>query len=64
MQAGQVFIGGTWHPPVSGETYATIHPATAPAELRYPESVRRTVPRSQGAHLGRDLVSGRDDRQT
>jgi hypothetical protein len=23
MQAGQVFIEGTWRPPVSGETYAT-----------------------------------------
>ncbi len=27
MPVGQVFIGGAWRPPVSGETYKTINPA-------------------------------------
>ncbi len=27
MPAGQLFIGGTWRAPVSGETYTTINPA-------------------------------------
>ncbi|MBI4590207.1 MAG: aldehyde dehydrogenase family protein [Candidatus Rokubacteria bacterium] len=28
MQSGQIFIGGRWQAPVSGESYATINPAT------------------------------------
>jgi aldehyde dehydrogenase (NAD+) len=28
MPVGQLFIGGAWRPPVSGETYQTINPAT------------------------------------
>src|ERR671931_2439123 len=28
MPTGQLFIGGAWRPPVSGETYQTINPAT------------------------------------
>jgi len=27
MPSGQLFIGGAWRPPVSGETYKTINPA-------------------------------------
>jgi acyl-CoA reductase-like NAD-dependent aldehyde dehydrogenase len=34
MQAGQLFIGGTWRAPVSGETYATINPATEEESAR------------------------------
>jgi aldehyde dehydrogenase (NAD+) len=28
MHTGEVFVGGQWRPPASGETYATINPAT------------------------------------
>src|SRR5439155_12590500 len=28
MPTGQLFIAGAWRPPVSGETYQTINPAT------------------------------------
>jgi acyl-CoA reductase-like NAD-dependent aldehyde dehydrogenase len=28
MRTSEVFIGGQWRPPASGETYATINPAT------------------------------------
>jgi acyl-CoA reductase-like NAD-dependent aldehyde dehydrogenase len=28
MRTSEVFIGGQWRLPASGETYATIHPAT------------------------------------
>ncbi len=34
MQPGQLFIGGNWRPPVSGETYATINPATEEESAR------------------------------
>ena len=34
MKAGQVFIEGTWRPPVSGETYAIINPATEEESAR------------------------------
>jgi phenylacetaldehyde dehydrogenase len=28
MKAGQIFVGGAWRAPASGETYQTINPAT------------------------------------
>ena len=28
MHTSEIFVGGQWRPPVSGETYATINPAT------------------------------------
>ena len=28
MKTGELFIAGSWRPPLSGETYATINPAT------------------------------------
>src|SRR5262249_54138830 len=29
MHTSEIFVGGLWRPPASGETYATINPATA-----------------------------------
>ena len=34
MHTEQVFIGGNWRPPASGETYATINPATEEESAR------------------------------
>jgi len=34
MSTDQVFIGGQWRPPASGETYATINPATEEESAR------------------------------
>ncbi len=38
MQAGQLYIAGAWRPPVSGETYATINPATEEESARIARS--------------------------
>ncbi len=43
MQAGQLFIGGTWRPPVSGETYGTINPATEEESARVAKGDERDV---------------------
>jgi acyl-CoA reductase-like NAD-dependent aldehyde dehydrogenase len=43
MQAGQLFIGGTWHAPVSGETYATINPATEEETARIAKGDERDI---------------------
>ena len=43
MQAGQVFIEGAWRPPVSGETYATINPATEEEGARVAKGDERDI---------------------
>jgi aldehyde dehydrogenase (NAD+) len=43
MQAGQLFIGGTWRAPVSGETYATINPATEEETARIAKGDERDI---------------------
>ncbi len=43
MKDGQLFIGGTWRPPVSGETYATINPATEEESARVAKGDERDV---------------------
>ncbi|MBI4241392.1 MAG: aldehyde dehydrogenase family protein, partial [Candidatus Rokubacteria bacterium] len=43
MQTEQLFIGGTWRPPVSGETYPTINPATEEESARVAKGDERDV---------------------
>jgi aldehyde dehydrogenase (NAD+) len=43
MNTGQVFIGGQWRPPASGETYATINPATEEESARVARGDERDV---------------------
>ena len=52
MNTEQVFIGGQWRAPSSGETYATINPATEEESARVAKrsaSVPYTVPLALGA---------------
>jgi aldehyde dehydrogenase (NAD+) len=43
MQTDQVFIGGQWRPPASGETYATINPATEEESARVAKGDERDI---------------------
>jgi aldehyde dehydrogenase (NAD+) len=43
MQTEQVFIGGQWRPPASGETYATINPATEEESARVAKGDERDI---------------------
>jgi acyl-CoA reductase-like NAD-dependent aldehyde dehydrogenase len=43
MQAGQLYIAGAWRPPVSGETYATIKPATEEESARIAKGDERDI---------------------
>jgi acyl-CoA reductase-like NAD-dependent aldehyde dehydrogenase len=43
MQTEQVFIGGQWRPPLSGETYATINPATEEVSARVAKGDERDI---------------------
>ena len=43
MKTGELFIGGNWRPPVSGETYATINPATEEESARVAKGDERDV---------------------
>ena len=43
MRTGELFIGGTWRPPLSGETYATINPATEEESARVGKGDERDV---------------------
>ncbi len=43
MKTGELFVGGTWRPPVSGETYATINPATEEESARVAKGDERDV---------------------
>ena len=43
MQTDQVFIGGQWQSPASGETYATINPATEEESARVARGDERDI---------------------
>jgi acyl-CoA reductase-like NAD-dependent aldehyde dehydrogenase len=43
MNTEQVFIGGQWRPPASGETYATVNPATEEESARVARGDERDV---------------------
>jgi acyl-CoA reductase-like NAD-dependent aldehyde dehydrogenase len=43
MQAGQLFIEGAWRAPVSGETYATVNPATEEESARVARGDERDI---------------------
>jgi acyl-CoA reductase-like NAD-dependent aldehyde dehydrogenase len=43
MQTDQVFIGGQWQSPTSGETYATINPATEEESARVAKGDERDI---------------------
>ena len=43
MNTEQVFIGGQWRPPSSGETYATINPATEEESARVAKGDERDI---------------------
>jgi acyl-CoA reductase-like NAD-dependent aldehyde dehydrogenase len=43
MQTSEVFIGGRWQPPASGETYATINPATEDVSAQVAKGDERDV---------------------
>ena len=43
MTTDQVFIGGQWRPPASGETYATINPATEEESARVAKGDERDI---------------------
>src|SRR3989304_3366248 len=43
MKTGEMFIGGAWRPPLSGETYATINPATEEESARVAKGDERDV---------------------
>ncbi len=43
MHTSEVFIGGQWRPPASGETYATINPATEDESARVAKGDERDV---------------------
>jgi hypothetical protein len=65
MNTEQVFIGGQWRSPASGETYATINPATedsseggfAPLPNLPPFGLRGQSPRSDRSDPERGGVS-------
>ncbi|MBI3454338.1 MAG: aldehyde dehydrogenase family protein [Candidatus Rokubacteria bacterium] len=43
MKTDHVFLGGQWHPPASGETYATINPATEAESARVAKGDERDI---------------------
>ncbi|MBI2153038.1 MAG: aldehyde dehydrogenase family protein [Candidatus Rokubacteria bacterium] len=43
MKTGEMFIGGNWRPPLSGETYVTINPATEEESARVAKGDERDV---------------------
>ena len=43
MHTSEVFIGGEWRPPASGETYATINPATEEVSAQVARGDERDV---------------------
>ncbi|HWC02218.1 MAG TPA: aldehyde dehydrogenase family protein [Methylomirabilota bacterium] len=43
MHTSEVFIGGQWRPPASGETYATINPATEKVSAQVAKGGERDV---------------------
>jgi acyl-CoA reductase-like NAD-dependent aldehyde dehydrogenase len=43
MKTEELFIGGNWRPPLSGETYATINPATEEESARVAKGDERDV---------------------
>jgi acyl-CoA reductase-like NAD-dependent aldehyde dehydrogenase len=43
MHTSEVFIGGQWRPPASGETYATINPATEEASAQVAKGDERDI---------------------
>src|SRR3990172_11073129 len=43
MKTGELFIGGNWRPSLSGETYATINPATEEESARVAKGDERDV---------------------
>ncbi len=58
MQAGRLYIAGAWRPPVSGETYATINPATEEESARIAKGDERDIdsgpwPKMSAADRGR-----------
>ncbi len=46
MPTEQVFIGGQWQPPASGETYETINPATEEVSARVARGDERDIDRA------------------
>jgi aldehyde dehydrogenase (NAD+) len=43
MQTSELFIGGQWQPPVSGETYTTVNPATEDVSAHVAKGDERDV---------------------
>ncbi len=43
MKTGELFIGGSWRPAVSGETYATINPATEEESAQVARGAERDI---------------------
>lgn len=43
MHTSEVFVGGQWRPPVSGETYATINPATEEVSAQVAKGDERDI---------------------
>jgi aldehyde dehydrogenase (NAD+) len=43
MHTNEVFIGGQWRPPESGETYATVNPATEEVSARIAKGDERDI---------------------
>jgi aldehyde dehydrogenase (NAD+) len=43
MHTSEVYIGGQWRPPVSGETYATINPATEEVSAQVAKGDERDI---------------------
>jgi aldehyde dehydrogenase (NAD+) len=43
MRTSEIFVGGQWQPPVSGETYATINPATEEVSAQVAKGDERDV---------------------
>ena len=48
MHTSEVFVGGQWRPPASGETYATINPATEEVSAQVAEGGAGHRPRGAG----------------
>src|SRR5262245_47466645 len=43
MPKAELFIGGAWHPPLSGETYETINPATEEPSAKVAKGDERDI---------------------
>ena len=57
MHTDQVFIGGQWRAPASGETYATINPATEEESARVAKGDERDdeMARLESLNTGKTL---------